>query len=156
MAGKWLVANLCLLAVCPLAVHGQEGSYWQQQCDGSTCIASQINVNADGDAVMRTDIAAGPDKSLILSVRVPDKILLSEGPWLTVSGVYIAEMEYVHCANGCIATVILPESTSSGLLTATEAMVTVVNLDGSRRGIPVSLTGLSASLTPIDRTTSNQ
>lgn len=96
---------------------------------------------------MRTDVALTSGDGLILSVRVPSNVLLSEGPWLTVSGVYMAELEYVHCASGCTATVVLPSDLAQGLLSASDGMITVISIDQSRRGIPVSLVGLNDALT---------
>lgn len=145
--GKRLAVAAVMLFASAAVAQAQD-TFWDSACDAGVCVASQINVNAEGDAVMRTDITSYPDGSALFSVRIPNAVLLGEGPWLTVGGVYLAEMAYVHCANGCIATATLSPDLATGFYLDADAVVTVVGLDRSRRGIPVSLRGLAAALHP--------
>lgn len=145
MARIPLIAGL--LAVFCTGANAETG-YWDSVCDAGACVASQLNVNGDGEAVMRTDISAFADGSVLFSVRVPNAVLLDEGPWLTIGGVFVGALSYLHCANGCIARMTLSAELATGLFSGADAVVTVVGLDLSRRGIPVALAGLEDALFP--------
>lgn len=147
MAGKAVLLSSLLLAGTASA----EESFgsWDVTCsDDKICLAEQVNQDKTGETVMRTDIAP-VDGGLVLQVKVPAKVRLTEGPWLTVDGVYISDLKFENCANGCLARVALPSARAAALTQGKQAMITVTGLDGRRIGIPLLPTGLSDAITSI-------
>lgn len=146
MAAKAFVIGAVLALGLVQTAQSQDTALWELICENNTCAAVQLNANADGRAVMRTEVVRNGDNSLLISVRLPNAVMINDGPWLTVSGVYLSEMEYLNCFQGCVASVALPVNLAEGLLSASEAVVTVIGMDKTRRGVPINLVGLRETL----------
>ncbi len=98
------------------------------------------------DIVLQTDFSLSAAGDVLLSIRVPTAVDLRAGPWMTVDGLYATELEYVTCASNCQAVTAFKSGAIDGLLAGTNALITVVGMDGGRIGMKISLNGLSAGL----------
>lgn len=151
MAGKVLQAVFCLAGlICGVApaLAQDAGSVtygdWEQHCNvAGRCVLSQANADAiTGDIRMRTEISLDTDDQVLFSVTVPASVLLTEGPWLTVDGVFIGELTYTQCPNGCRASIIFTREEFS-LVHSGERGVITVSATGRRIGMILSLDGLA-------------
>lgn len=143
--GAGLLASGAVAQTEDTAVFGD----WEKRCiaraeGGQECRLIQINKNAaNGNVVMRSELAVSGEGNLVVLFGVPLSISLNEGPWLTVDGVYVAELSYERCtASGCNAIGVFGRFETTFLLKGKRAVVTLQPQNGVRVGIPVSLDGL--------------
>jgi invasion protein IalB len=68
--------------------------------------------------------------------------LLTEGPWLTVDGLFIGPLTYVTCAGGCLARTAYTEAQFTLIAQGQRGVVTVITNTGQRIGVALSLAGL--------------
>lgn len=120
---------------------------WERVCtDEGRCTFSQANADPEtGDIRMRTEISALSDTQTLLSVIVPDSVLLTEGPWLTVDGLYVGELNYVRCPGGCLARMVFTPQQFQLVAGGTRAVITVT-AGGQRVGLVISMDGLQTGL----------
>lgn len=123
---------------------------WEMACAEAGCTLSQANAEAGTDNIrMRTEFSLTARDRLLLSVTVPAAVLLTEGPWLTVDGLYLGKLDYVSCTGGCLSRAYFSGAEIGLLAGGQRAVVTVTTSAGQRLGIPVSLDGLAAGLTAL-------
>ncbi len=146
-------AALVLALAAPVGAQGTGEVFgdWELACpDEGDCTLSQANAEPGTDNVrMRSVFTAPGGERLLLSVTVPSSVLLSEGPWLTVDGVYLGALDYVNCTSGCLARTFVTAGEATMLAAGSRGVVTVTTSAGQRIGIPVSLNGLTAGLTAL-------
>ena len=94
---------------------------------------------------MRTEISMVSDNGILMSVIVPDSVLLTEGPWLTVDGVFVGELNYVRCSNGCLARILFTYQ-QFRLVSGGNKGVIAVTAGGERVGLVISMNGLEDGL----------
>ncbi|ABD54943.1 invasion associated locus B family protein [Jannaschia sp. CCS1] len=150
----------CLLAlvlchIAPAAAQSPDQSTvfgdWERVCstDGA-CVFSQANADADtNDIRMRTEISRVSDTQILMSVVVPDSVLLTEGPWLTIDGIYVGELNYVQCPGGCLARILFTDQQFRLVSGGTRGVITVT-AGGQRVGLVVSMDGLQDGLASLD------
>ena len=148
MGTRAIILATALLPAIACAQDGAVFGAWERICTpDATCYLSQVNQRPEtGETVMRTDVAPVDGGGVIVAVRVPSAVSVTEGPWLTVEGVYIGELTYQHCASGCVASATLPAGLAAALTSDGNAVVTLVTLEGARVGVPILLDGLGAGL----------
>ena len=120
---------------------------WQRTClDGASCKLAQANADPKtNDIRMRTEISMVSDNGILMSVIVPDSVLLTEGPWLTVDGVFVGELNYVRCSNGCLARILFTYQ-QFRLVSGGNKGVIAVTAGGERVGLVISMNGLEDGL----------
>ena len=117
---------------------------WQQSCtaDG-TCRLTQANVDSETEDIrMRTEFSRVAENQILMRVIVPNSILLVDGPWLTIDGVYVGKLNYVRCSSGCEATIIFSNTQIRQVVGGNRGVITVT-AGGQRVGIVISLDGLA-------------
>ena len=125
---------------------------WELKCvkglaGGTQCSISQLNKRRDtGDVVMRSEITSTGKDGLLLSIIVPQDVLLTSGPWLTIDGLYVDKLTYLSCKGGCIATLPLDQSRLPLLLHGNRGVLTVTLNSGQRIGISLSLKGITKAI----------
>lgn len=129
---------------------------WEMACAEALCTLSQANAEAGtGNIRMQTEFSLPAPDRLLLSVTVPTAVLLSEGPWLTVDGLYLGKLDYVSCTGGCLSQAYFSGAEIGLLAGGQRAVVTVTTTGGQRLGISVSLAGLTEGLTALVETGPN-
>jgi len=120
---------------------------WERSCsEGESCTFTQANADAEtNDIRMRTEISMVSDTQILMSVIIPDSVLLTEGPWLTMDGIYVGELNYVRCSGGCLAQVLFTDQQFQLVSSGNRGVITV-SAGGRRVGIVVSMDGLQAGL----------
>lgn len=124
---------------------------WEMTCvDDEPCKLTQANVESGTDNVrMRSVVSLGSDNRVLLSVTLPTAVLLTDGPWLTVDGVYVGELEYITCASGCLARTSYYRAAFGLISSGSRGIVTVVSNSGQRIGVTLSLSGLADGVTEL-------
>lgn len=123
---------------------------WERTCaEGGECILSQANADPETDDIrMRTEISVVSDSQILMSVVVPDTVMLTEGPWLTVDGIYVGELNYIRCSQGCVARVLFTPEQFRLVANGNRGAITVTAA-GQRIGIVVSFDGLAEGLVTL-------
>ena len=158
-----LAASVCLSALLilqPIYGHAQESPQealetrvfgdWQQFCtaDGA-CRLTQANADPETEDIrMRTEFSRVAENQILMRVIVPNSVLLVDGPWLTVDGVYVGELNYVRCSSGCEATIIFTNAQIRQVVGGNRGVITVT-AGGQRVGIVISLDGLAEGITSV-------
>lgn len=146
-----LAGALALFQVAPAAAQSFAETKifgdWQRNCvDVSSCTLTQANASPGTDDIrMRTEISVVAETGILISVIVPESVLLTEGPWLTVDGVFVGAFTYVRCANGCLAQILFPDQ-QFRLVSGGNRGVVTVSVGGRRVGLVLSLNGLEDGL----------
>jgi invasion protein IalB len=143
-----LVPNLTYAQAEEAPVEGITFGNWEKLCRPGVeareaCRLIQLNKNAaSGNVIMRTEIAIAENGNLVFLATVPLGLDLSDGPWLSVDGVYIAELKYDRCSvNGCNAVGVFGRFETSFFLNGENAVITIQPQEGVRVGISISLGG---------------
>lgn len=124
---------------------------WELSCpEGLTCRLTQTTADRDGNTVMQTLVGVDGSKKLFLQITVPNSVALTEGPWLTVDGLFLTELTYQNCPGGCVAQIPITAFLLSSLTSGSLAKVTVARPDSTRVGISMSLTGLKDGIAALD------
>ena len=126
---------------------------WELSCQGEPkiCSLSQANVEeSSGNVRMRTEIMRLASGQYLLQLSLPQTVLLTDGPWLTVDGVYIGPLSYISCAAGCIARTTYSTGEIQSLINGTRAVVTVLTVGGQRLGVAMSLSGMKDAIPALD------
>lgn len=125
---------------------------WERTCRaGVQCVLSQSNADSgSGDIRMRTEISLPSHKQVLMSVVVPNIVILTEGPWLTVDGIFVSELKFVNCQNGCLARVLFTNP-MFGLVTGGKRGIVTVSAGGQRIGLVLSMDGLAEGLQSISK-----
>ena len=156
MPPSWAViaraAGLVLCLAGPSDAQTEIFGDWERNCaPDEPCTFTQANADAEtNDVRMRTEISLVAPGQILMSVVVPDSVLLTEGPWLTVDGIYVGELNYVRCPAGCLARILFTEAQFNLVANGTRAVITVTS-NGQRVGLVISLDGLLEGLTSLDR-----
>lgn len=148
-----LVAAALLLTTAPNAQTAGEPTVfgdWERTCiTGPDCTFTQANADAaTNDIRMRTEISIVSDTQILMSVIVPGSVLLTEGPWLTVDGIYVGELNYVRCSSGCLARILFTDQQFSLVSGGSRGVITVT-ANGQRVGLVVSMDGLQEGLASL-------
>lgn len=124
---------------------------WEMTCvDDEPCKLTQANVESGTDNVrMRSAVSLSSDNRVLLSVTLPTAVLLTDGPWLTVDGVYVGELEYITCASGCLARTSYNWAAFGLISSGSRGIVTVISNSGQRIGVTLSLSGLADGVTAL-------
>lgn len=154
------IAIFALLVLHPIAGLAQGGTNeafetrvfgdWQRSCtaDGA-CQLTQANADSESqDIRMRTEFSRVGADQILMRVIVPDSVLLVEGPWLTIDGVYVGALNYLQCSNGCEATILFTDTQVRQVVGGDRGVITVT-AGGQRVGIVISLDGLAQGLASI-------
>lgn len=149
-----LLATISLIALPASFAMAQEREVfgdWEMTCvDDEPCKLTQANVESGTDNVrMRSAVSLSSDNRVVLSVTLPTAILLTDGPWLTVDGVYVGELEYITCASGCLARTSYSPAAFNLISSGSRGIVTVVSNSGQRIGVTLSLSGLVDGVTAL-------
>ena len=111
---------------------------------------TQANVESGTDNVrMRSAVSLSSDNRVLLSVTLPTAVLLTDGPWLTVDGVFVGELEYLTCASGCLARTGFHPGAFGLISGGSRGIVTVISNSGQRIGVTLSLSGLADGVTAL-------
>lgn len=94
---------------------------------------------------MRTEFSRVAGNQTLMRVIVPNSVLLVDGPWLTIDGVYVGELNYVRCSGGCEATVVFSDAQFRQVVGGKRGVITVT-VGGQRVGIVISLDGLAEGI----------
>ncbi len=125
---------------------------WELECrtrsdSRAACTISQLNKRrGTEEIVMRSEIVALKGDGFLLSMKVPQDVLLTTGPWLTIDGLYVEKLTYHSCSGGCVATLVLNQQILPFFIQGKRGVLTVVLTSGQRIGITLSLTGITSAL----------
>jgi invasion protein IalB len=124
---------------------------WEMTCAADEpCKLTQANVESGTDNVrMRSAVSLSSDNRVLLSVTLPTAVLLTDGPWLTVDGVFVGELEYITCASGCLARTSYHPGAFGLISGGSRGIVTVISNSGQRIGVTLSLSGLADGVTAL-------
>jgi len=157
-ATKQAFLALALTCVLPAAARAEDAvsketfGDWDYTCvaDGA-CTLTQANVEKGTENVrMRTEIARLTSGQVVLSVTLPENLLLTEGPWLTVDGLFIGPLTYLTCGDGgCTARAAYTAAQFGLLAKGARGVVTVITNSGQRIGVAMSLNGLTNGLSRL-------
>lgn len=153
---RLLTAGMLLLPATTWPSSATAYGDWELQCvsesaPGTGCSISQLNKRRGTDQiVMRSEITSHPGRGLLLSMKVPQDVLLTSGPWLTVDGLYLDQLTYISCKGGCIATLPLDQARLPYLLHGNRGVLTVVLSSGQRIGISLSLKGITEAIRALN------
>ena len=121
---------------------------WEEICTDTKCVLAQETQRPNSDDVILSSTFNVERKTdtVIMRVNVPRQVDLRQGPWLTIDGLFVAQMSYVNCENSCLSVVLFDRSSIDGLLVGDRGMITVIGTSGTRLGLPFSLKGLRDGL----------
>lgn len=138
LKGLALILGVCI----GNSTHATE-NFWSNVCSEDRCVAVQKTGDNAGNIVMETRVSQHLSGGLTINVRVPNKVSLLDGPWLTADGVYIGELDYLQCPDNCFAEITLSKTIAEALLSVDKGMITLVGMDGRRLGVAFRPAGLA-------------